>query len=1767
MTIQNNELDADDKRALLRKLLQERAARSTERELSHGERGLWLHSRMAPDSASYNLLYVGSIPATIDHRRLESALTALANRHETLRTEYREADGRAIADVRPRAEIPLHTIDATAWDSRWLEHWLDHRLEQRIDLGTGPLLEATVLNLGTHQLLVLAIPHIAIDFWSFDILLTELCILYADPARPLPPIEHRYVDHIRWQDTLLASDRGRTLWDYWTTRLAGDLPRLELPGRRPRPAVQTFTGRTHHFEFDATQTATLRRLAREEGVTLQITVLAAYIALLHRYSGNDDIIVGSPTASRGMPGSERMIGYFINAVALRSNLGDDPGYRTLLQRTRETVLEAVEHQDLPFALLAERLVPVRGPAYPPVFQVFFAWETSRVSTGSPTAELPEGLALDTVTLRQGGAPLDVILQVVERENTLSAVLQYNTDLFDTDTIGRFADHLRTLTAGAVADPDLPIGRVPILTPAEKAAQAQWNDTRVDRFRDHCLHTLIAEQVRRTPEHIAITFRDRHIHYRDLQDRAERLAARLQAAGAGPGAVVGIALHRSEMSVIAAYAVLLTGAAFLPVDPRHPAQRLRTIAEEAAVAVWVTDSTSSAELPADYPLLFADVLQRKSSTARFDPDAARVCPDDIAYVMFTSGSTGTPKGALNTHRGIANRLLWMQDAYPLTAEDSVLHKTPANFDVSVWELLWPLLTGARVVVAEPDGHRDSGYLVEAIVDNEITVTHFVPSMLRAFLADPGASRCTGLRRVITSGEALTADLRDDFFATLPASLHNLYGPTEAAIDVTSFDCVRGDHDPIVPIGRPIANTRMHILNRDMSPCPVGVTGDLYIGGIGVARGYVNRPELTAQRFLHDPHTGATEPDDVLYRTGDLARYRPDGTIEYLGRSDNQVKIRGVRIELTEIESALTASSTVREAAVVARTDTTGTAGLVAYIVPAYTAAPPRPEDLRALLRRSLPEAMLPTRFVTLERIPTTANGKRDDRALPEPDTGRPDIAAEYRPPRDGTDATLAELWQIALGIDRVGILDDFFDLGGASTQIIQVCAGARERGIPLTPEIVFRHRTIAAIADAVATNGAPAFHTPVRPTAGTVDDTPAPAAHEDIETPGPAADVGESTVIESIGVYLPDQVLSTADVVTGCDRPVQIPLEELTGIRTRRVVEAGEFASDLAGKAAERCLAMSRYAPNDIDLLICTNISKIEGPDSRFIFEPSTSMRLRSVLGLGNALSFDISNACAGMFTGIWVADTFLRLGVVRTAMVVSGEYISHITRTAQREIVDFLDDRLACLTVGDAGAAVILERSDSGHCGFHDLRLRTLSKYSHLCIGKQTDQLHGGAIMHTKAVEQTAVAVRKSVPFATRMLEGHGWSPESIDHILMHQTSKASITDASTTINRLFGRTVAHPDNTICNLEHRGNTASTTHFVAINDLVDQGRLAPGDRMLFGITGSGQTIGAALYTFDDLPRRMQQGTSEETARATPDTGLRPDRPRVRIDAIATATPRGEDTAVELAVEAAGECLARSGVAKEDIGLLLYAGTFRDEYMVEPATATFVAGRLEINDDPDDPFDRGTLACDVMDGPVGLLKACHIATNAVQAGAVRAALVVAAEADPDQLGRAAERRGIAHAGSALLLAGTDDGSGFGEFHFAVYPEDLDAVSSYTRMHDGAGLQVCTADGLQELYLKHLDETITEFLVPLRLSVADFGVICAPQISAEFLDALAERLGVARDRFIDISGDADLFTSSVPMALRHCRDTGRVRRGERGLIVTVGAGIQVGCAIYHF
>ncbi|HEX5708019.1 MAG TPA: amino acid adenylation domain-containing protein, partial [Pyrinomonadaceae bacterium] len=1065
--------------------------------LSYGQQALWFLHRMSPQSAVYNVASAVRVLNELDADAMRRAFRALMERHPALRTTF-PADGDGPVRL-VHEELPLDfaEVDASTWSEASAHEWLGAEAHSPFKLDEGSLLRVRLLRRpgGEGDVLLMVAHHIVVDFWSLAILLKEVGALYEAERRgaaaELAPVRARYGDYVRWQMRMLEGPEGERLWQYWQRQLGGALPALNLPSERPRPPVQTYGGASHAFRLDAELTRRLKSLARESNVTLYTLLLAAFETLLYRYTAQEDFAVGSPSAGRELKAFSDVVGYFVNPLVMRADMSGDPSFAELLGRTRRTVLEAYRHQAYPFALLVQRLQPERDASRSPLFQAMFVLQQAHLLKEEGIAALALGeagarvrlddLTLESVALTQRVAQFDLRLSMTEAGDALPASFEYNTDLFDAATIERMAGHFETLLRGVVADPHTRLSALPILTAGEeRRLLVEWNDTRVDYASDVPLHRLIEEQVARTPDAVAVVSENEQLTFRELNRRANKLAHHLRARGVGPESRVGVLMERSTGLVVSLLAVLKAGGAYVPLDPAYPPQRLAFMLEDARLSVLLAQKSLLGVLPAH--------------------DAAVICPDDewdeieregdanpsadvrganLAYVIYTSGSTGRPKGAMNTHEGIVNRLLWMQAAYGLSASDCVLQKTPFSFDVSVWEFFWPLMTGARLVMARPGGHQDAAYLANVIAAERVTTLHFVPSMLNAFLSHADAARLPSLRRVICSGEALSYELKEHFFALLPeVELHNLYGPTEAAVDVTFWACERDGGRRVVPIGRPIANTEIYVLSPQLRPVPVGVAGELYIGGVGLGRGYLDRPEMTAERFV--PHPFSHAPGARLYRTGDLARFLPGGEVEFLGRIDHQVKVRGFRIELGEIESALAAHEAVRESVVVAREDAPGDVRLVAYVVAGAEGAS-LTSAWRRFLKERLPEYMIPSAFVALDELPLLPNGKVDRRALPAPHAARPELEETFAAPRNQVEAMVTDIFAAVLGLERIGINDNFFDAGGHSLLATQVVSRLNEAfGVELPLRSMFEAPTASALAVRLSaeTGGAAADTRPI-----------------------------------------------------------------------------------------------------------------------------------------------------------------------------------------------------------------------------------------------------------------------------------------------------------------------------------------------------------------------------------------------------------------------------------------------------------------------------------------------------------------------------------------------------------------------------------------------------------------------------------------------------------------------------------------------------------------
>jgi amino acid adenylation domain-containing protein len=1070
-------LDRDAKRKLLVRLLRERAIAADESfPLSLGQEDLWFLHELAPESAAYSIPFCVRFKTKVAPERLEHSLRALLQRYPILRCTF-HSDARGPRQrVGPLPERCLELVDASGWGEEELNRQVNACYRRPFDLSLGPVVRSTLFTSQEKgDVLLFSAHHIVFDARSLGVLLSDLAALYdgADPGE-LPTKSASYAEFVKWQWRMIESPQGQDAWNYWLSRLQDLLTPVSLPTDHPRPKALAFRGAAHHFEIPANVGLQLRRLAQAENATPFALLAAAFHALMHRYTGAPEIPIGTPLAGRSQPEFESAVGYFVNPIILSAPISADTTFRQHLAAMRESIIGAQEHGDFPFIELVRRLRPERDTSRTPLFQVMLNLiKAAQIGVAgdmlhTPGTDLRLGsLEFVAFPLDQHEAQFDLDLTLLDTGSGMPASLSYNVDLFDAETAARIAEHFLTLLSAAIENPDRRIADLPLLTPEEQTGiLVDWNATETV-YPETTIHRLIEEEVRRSPEATALVFEAHSMSYSDLNYRANQLANYLRQLGIGPDTLVAVCIERSFEMVIALLGILKSGGAYVPVDPGYPAERQEYMIRDADASVILTQAKFAARFSnVTGHVLVLDERWNQLATQPGEDLGDIVQPGDLAYSIYTSGSTGQPKGAMNTHRAVCNRLLWMQDQYKLTDADCVVQKTPFSFDVSVWEFFWPLMTGARLVLARPEGHKDPAYLVRLIQEMGVTTMHFVPSMLRVFLEAEGLGECTSLRRVICSGEALPYELQERFFELLPAELHNLYGPTEAAVDVTYWACRRSDERKIVPIGRPVANTQVYVLDGNMHPVPVGVPGELFIGGVQVGRGYWRRPALTDERFIPDPFRAG----DRLYRTGDLVRWLPDGVLDYLGRTDQQVKVRGFRIELGEIESVIAEDPRIKQVAVIAREDVPGDQRLVAYIS-VRDGDHLQIRDLRAQLSKRLPEYMVPSDFQQLDVFPLTPNGKADRKALLALESVCPAAAPDHQPqpPRTDVESAIVAMWEEVLRIPRVGANDNFFELGGHSLLAAGVMSRVRERyNIALPLRTIFEAPTLAAFASRIDT---------------------------------------------------------------------------------------------------------------------------------------------------------------------------------------------------------------------------------------------------------------------------------------------------------------------------------------------------------------------------------------------------------------------------------------------------------------------------------------------------------------------------------------------------------------------------------------------------------------------------------------------------------------------------------------------------------------------------
>ncbi|MEM9365266.1 MAG: amino acid adenylation domain-containing protein [Planctomycetota bacterium] len=1761
--------------------------------LSIGQRSLWTIAQITPDSPAYNFAFAARTNRKLDLEHLRRVCNVLLQRHPILRTVYRANGVEEPIRVLTDANASINAKDCSGWSQQDLASWVRSEADRPFDLQAGPVVRFHILQEGDNDTLAIFIHHIAADLWSMDLLIRQVIDLYdEDPQHnnwgKTASLPTPYDSYVTWERELATSEEGQQLRAFWKNRLADAPAELTLPTTHDYPAVQTFQGECHGWSVASNVLDGLKDIALAQQTTLFTTVLSAYQAFLGRICNTDDVLVGTVSANRGRPDWESTVGYFLNQVVVRSRLDETMGFGDLVAQTRSEMLEVLQHQALPFTDVVKLVDPPRDPRRAPLVQTMFIWDKPNAVSIRSEKTTKDGLELHPFLMEQRGAPCELSLIVFEIDGELSMMFRYNTDLFSAEAIAELGTSFSHFLGQLADHPKRPLKQAGLLDEVQRHRQvASFNETRADLSDDQNVVACFLDQVEKAPEAIAISHGTREITYRELADQAAAIATTLGDA-IQKGDRVGLAVRRGPNAIAGMLGIWHAGGVYVPLDCDYPTARLQWILEDCQPVIVLTDGDSDCEALTNWSGIQVLITDAINSGHTIGSPAA-LTHDDPAYVIYTSGSTGQPKGAVNLHGGLANLLTAAEQVYDINPSDRILLFASLNFDASVFEILMGICAGACLSIPDMDRRALVGRRLNATLRSErITVVTLPPPVL----ANTNPEGLTDLRIVVSAGEACTAQIVERWSRV--AEVYNAYGPTEATVWSTVHRTHADGDDP--NIGQPICNTACYVLDQQRRLLPVGVPGHLHVGGAGVSAGYLNQPALTARAFIPNPVDDAW---DTVYCTGDRVRWTPGGEVEFLGRIDNQVKVDGHRMELGEIETCLRRVAGIRDAAVVLRTGgDSKSPTLIAFLV----AASPELDvpRLRTELATQLPSAMIPRQFEFVDALPLNPNGKVDRKSLlqsaPSTETVREDDR-EIAPPETELEQRWLEIWREVLDTSEIGIDDNFFTLGGASLQAIGAVDKAAERGMHVPVERLFQHQTIRQLASVTAmadpviaepsheelskssdgsTNAVPSSEIKAVPTS---ENTVRPS----IRSP--------RMVVESLGVYLPSTVQSTAQVVNGCHQPLDFPLEEMSGIRSRRVAGNCEYSIDLARKAAQDCLARSRHLATEIDLLVACNISRYDGPNFQVSYEPTTAAVLADQLAMRSAVTLDICNACAGFFTALRLVQSMLHVESdqessrpIRRAMVVSGEYISHLSDTAQKEIDGFMDPRLACLTLGDAGAAVIVEMSERG-AGFESIDLYSAGRYHDLCVAKATDRSHGGAIMLTDPIRASAVTLEHAVPHACQVMDRHGWKPGQVDQLIIHQTSSKTIEGAMDELNRVFGETVSHSENTVNNLPERGNTASTSHWVAMMDQIQKGRVQAGDRTVFAISGSGQTIGTALYRMDDLPDRVQDNdpNSTQVLRAAPELGepiTRIIRPRSAVRLVTSALATQTTDVLTMASDAAQQVIAAAEIQRSQIALAIHAGVYRDEYLSEPAVAAILVGELDINaEGPTETGDR-TLAFDASDGGRGTLMACLSACellpslvggNPGLATRERFALITAAEVENNDPERGEVQRGISEEGSALLLGisdAKDRCQGFISFATRRYPEYADTIRTHTQDQNGRPvLIVHRNDASENAFLDASLRTALDLLEAESMTWSDIRYVIPPQISGSFLADFKQRLA---DDVIVIDAtceEGDRFTSGMTAAWRNMNQRHRPQPDEVVLVLSVAAGLEVAAALYRF
>lgn len=1745
--------------------------------LSPAQKRLWILAQFPGANEAYNIMGVLDIKGAFSLDTFNQCIQILADRHESLRTTFAKDDEDIYQVIHPRVDcfIPLIRMNkGDGYTHEDLQRAIRTELSTPFNLEKGPLFRIRLLQVADHQhLLLFCMHHIISDGWSLHIFISELSHLYnafrlhQQPALPVQNIQ--YADYAIWQENLEKEGVLQHQLTYWRNQLRDAPALLELPLGKPRPQVQSFAGAIIRQSCNKELAKSIYNQAHRLYTTPFVLLLSAFHILLSRYSGQADIVTGTPVANRNRKELEHVIGFFVNTLPIRLRIGPSDTFDTVVEQARQTVWEALDKQQVSFEKIIESVPLQRSSAYNPLFQVMFSLN----SFGSNAVHL-DGLETQWVPVEGVFSKFDLTLAIQEEE-VFTESWEYNAMLFEETVIRNMALHFHYLLEQLMAHPAVPIQNLRLLNEEEEQRIVyQWNQTHTAFPLHQCFHHFFEQHAIRAADKIAVIAEDGRLSYHDLNQQANRLAHYLVQQGVEPGTHVGLCLDRTTGLMVALLAIMKAGGVYVPVDPAYPAERQVYIFSDAGISHLITHRglvSPSSATPTMQVLEIEAIWENLVNMPAHNITLQQPEPASPVYIIYTSGSTGMPKGVRIPHKALLNFLFSMADRPGIEDSDRLLAVTSLSFDIAGLELYLPLLNGATTVIASRKWTQDGQLLANCLRDFDITMMQATPATWRLLLEAgwPGKPDL----KALCGGEAFPRQLAT-WLHPKTASLWNMYGPTETTIWSSVFEVEQSDR-AIVPIGKPIANTCLYVLDKGMHAVPPGVAGDLYIGGSGLAIDYHRRQELTAAKFITHPY----QAEEKVYCTGDKARYLLDGNIEFLGRGDFQVKVNGYRIELEEVEYHLSRLKGVKQAVAAVKTPEDGITHLVAYLV--TDNEPVVPEAFRNELLRKLPAYVVPSFFIRMDALPLTLNGKVDRQALPLLDDSSYDaIQTPYAAPETAAEKVLAEIWQEVLQVNRIGLHDNFFNLGGASLQSIRVASKATKAGLSVTPQMIFEFQTVQTLAEKASAMA----DTDVDVPDFRQEDAP---LSRDLLYDGSAGKNNtlphkKKIIIESLACYLPEKVVTSKEIVDRCTHPVRFPMERLTGIQTRREAGENEFAFDMALRAMETCFGQSACTPNDIDILIACNVFRLDSMHC-LTLEPSTAARLAQRMGCDRAVSFDVSNACAGIFTAITLAESFIQTGAAGRVMLVTGEYLTHLTRTAQHEVKDYMDLSISALTVGDSAMAMILERSEYAAAGFLDIDMFTMGGYSDLCVVKAAGKEQGGLLLKTDAIRMAEAGHHEASKHALKTLSRHKWGPAEVDFLIMHQASSTTTANVMREVNRFLGTSFANPENTIDNIRHRGNTATTTHWMAIQDNILSGKIKNNQRIVLFISGSGLNIGTALYQFDDLPERIMQfstkGIAATKKNAVP--AFREALPagrgfRVRVLAASAIRKSATDTeptsALSLLTESASACLQKTGsYDKNDLGVVIYTGIHRDEHIYEPAISSILAGKLDINayvEKLDDS--RRTLCFDLFNSNIAFLQACYTAAEMMRSQKISSALVATAEMENNAVVVDAPQLGVTEGGAAMFLQqAPDSAGGFGNFLFRHYP-GLDHDWKTWVCWKGATTVVRQEKktGYQYSLVRPVGNMVTELLKMEQLTPEDIDYIVPPFLDETFLELLSGTLQMPQAAMVTVEAAGEEMQSlTFPFLFHRLLSDETIRPGTKALLISAGAGGQAGCSIYYF